>query len=326
MGIKKFFQNNMSDMKILVTGGAGFIGSNLVKILLDRGYAVTVLDDFSVGRMENLTFEHGNLEVVKGSVCNIDLIRKLMSKTDTVFHLAVQCLVKCNENPIISHDVNVGGTFNVCLAAYEAHAKIVHVSSSEIYGTCKFSPMTEDHPKDPQSIYGLSKLMGEEYVTHFNKYYGVPAVIIRPFNTYGPNHRDDQYSAVITAFIRRLDNGEYPIIEWTGEQSRDFTYVTDVTECISLFGNRLSNGEIVNIGSGKCVTIKEIAIILMNIYGIDNPEEKLIYAKKRPNDVWKLEADTSLANSYGYKPKVSLEEGLRKYVEWWKNDRGLRGR
>jgi len=310
-------------MRSLVTGGAGFIGSGLVKVLVDRGDDVTVVDDFSVGKMEHLD-DIGNIEIVKGSICDIGLMRKLVSKTDIVFHLAVQCLMKCNENPIIAQEVNVGGTFNVCLAAYEAHTKMVYVSSSEIYGTCKFPPMKEDHPTEPQSIYGLSKLMGEEYVKHFNKYYGVPAVIIRPFNAYGPNHRNDQYSAVITAFIRRLENGEYPIIEWTGEQSRDFTYVTDTAEGIVLL-SKLEDGEIVNIGSGKAISIKELATTIMKIYGeiIENGtendiENKFIYAERRPNDVFKLEADTSLAKSYGFKPKVSLEEGLRKYISWWK--------
>lgn len=303
-------------MRSLVTGGAGFIGSNLVKVLVDRGDKVTVLDDFSVGRTEHLD-AIGNIEIVKGSVCDIDLVRKLMSKTDTVFHLAVQCLVMCNDNPVIAQEVNVGGTFNICLAAHETHAKMVYVSSSEIYGTCQFSPMTESHPAEPQSIYGLSKLMGEDYVKHFNKYYGVPAVIIRPFNAYGPNHRNDQYSAVITAFIRRLENGEYPIIEWTGEQSRDFTYVTDTAEGIALL-SKLEHGEIVNIGSGNAMSINELATTLMKIYGKESNMDKLIYAERRQNDVFKLDADTSLAKSYGYKTKVSLEEGLRKYVAWWK--------
>lgn len=302
-------------MRSLVTGGAGFIGSNLVKVLVDRGDDVTILDDFSVGKMEHLDSLE-NIEVITGSVCDIDLMRKLISRTDTVFHLAVQCLMKCNDNPIIAQEVNVGGTFNVCLAAHEAHAKIVYVSSSEVYGTHKFSPMTENHPIEPQSIYGLSKLMGEEYVKHFNKYYDVPAVIIRPFNAYGPNHRDDQYSAVITMFIRRLEKGEYPIIEWTGEQSRDFTYVTDTAKGIALL-SKLEHGEIVNIGSEKATSIKELATTLLKIYGMEN---KFIFAEQRLNDVFKLEADTRLAKAYGYKPKVTLEEGLRKYVAWWKEN------
>lgn len=301
-------------MKILVTGGAGFIGSNLVKVLVERGDDVTVIDDFSVGRMDHLKDCYDDIAIVEGSVCDLDLMRKLMSKTDTVFHLAVKCLMTCNENPVMAHDVNVGGTFNVCLAAYETHAKIIYISSSEIYGTSMFVPMTEYHPTTPQSIYGLSKLMGEKYVKHFNKYYGVPAVIIRPFNAYGPNHRNDQYSAVITAFIRRMDNGEYPIIEWTGEQSRDFTYVTDLAEGIALL-SKLDHGEIVNIGSGKATSIKELATTLLKIYGMEN---KFIFAESRPNDVFKLEADIRFAKSYGYEPKVSLEEGLRKYLAWWR--------
>jgi UDP-glucose 4-epimerase len=301
-------------MRTLVTGGAGFIGSNLVKVLVDRGDDVTVIDDFSVGRVEHLADCLDDIEVVTGSVCDLDLMRELMSKTDTVFHLAVKCLVECNGNPVLAHEVNVGGTFNVCLAAHEANAKIVYVSSSEVYGTCMFVPMAENHPTEPQSIYGLSKLMGEEYVKFFNKYYGVPAVIIRPFNAYGPHHRIDQYSAVITAFIRRLENAEFPIIEGTGKQSRDFTYVSDIAEGIALL-SKLEHGEVVNIGSGKATSIKELATTLLNIYEL---EKRFIYAEERPNDVFKLHADISLAKAHGYEPKVSLKEGLRKYISWWR--------
>jgi len=325
-------------MKSLITGGAGFIGSNLVKVLVERGDEVTVLDNFSVGRLNHLTDYLDNIKVVKGSVCDIDLMRKLISGTDTVFHLAVECLMRCNSD-IRAHEVNVGGTFNACLAAQESHAKMVYVSSSEVYGTCKIAPMTENHPLEPQSIYGLSKLIGEEYVTHFNKYYGLPAVIIRPFNTYGPNHRDDAYSAVITAFIRRLEKGESLIIEGTGDQSRDFTYVSDTAEGIAEL-SKLEHGEIVNIGSGNAISINDLASTLKKIYSMENCEKvkyyrfrnpqdiasslKKIYGKEdvfinpRPNDVFKLEADISLAKAHGYKPRVSMEEGLRKYMVWWR--------
>lgn len=303
-------------MRSLVTGGAGFIGSNLVNELVDHGDDVTVLDDFSVGRMDHLADCMDSIEIVKGSVCDMDLMRKLISRTDTVYHLAVECLMRCNGNPARAHEVNVGGTFNACLAAHEAHAKMVYISSSEIYGTCRYVPMRESHPATPQSIYGLSKLMGEEYVEFFNKYYGLPAVIIRPFNTYGPNHRDDQYSAVITAFIRQLEIGEYPVIEGTGEQSRDFTYVSDTAAGI-LTLSKLKQCEIMNIGSGKAISIKELASTLLKIYGM---EDKCIYTDPRPNDVLKLEADNRLAKSHGYKPRVSMEEGLRKYIAWWRKN------
>lgn len=315
----------MLNKRVLVTGGAGFIGSNLVKTLVDRGDDVTVLDDFSVGRIEYLKDSVDNIEVVVGSVCDLEVMRKLMAKTDTVFHLAMKCLVQCNENPVLAHEENVTGNFNVCLTAHEMDAKIVYISSSEVYGTCQISPMAENHPTEPQSIYGLSKLMGEEYVKFFNKYYGVPAVIIRPFNAYGPNHRDDAYSAVITNFIRRLENGEYPIIEGTGDQSRDFNYVTDTAEGIALL-SKLEHGEIVNVGSGKAVSIKDLATTLMKIYSYNGEhiwfsyDKDFIYAAARPNDVFKLEADISLAKTYGYEPKVSLEEGLKKYITWWREN------
>ena len=303
-------------MRALVTGGAGFIGSNLVKALIDRGDEVIVLDDFSVGRLEHLENINPNkLEVISGSVCDLELMRKLISNTDTVFHLAVKCLVACNHNPILAHDVNVGGTFNVCLAASEAHAKVVYISSSEVYGTCRISPMAENHPIEPQSIYGLSKLMSEQYVKSFHKYHNLPAVIIRPFNAYGPNHRDDQYAAVIPSFINRLEKGHPLIIEGTGEQSRDFTYVSDTVDGILLLST-LENGEAINVGNGYATTIKELATTLFKIYGM---KEKYIFKPERINNVFKLESDIKLANSYGYKPKVSLEEGLRKYITWKEN-------
>ncbi len=304
-------------MRSLVTGGAGFIGSNLVKALVKRGDDVTVLDDFSVGMMEHIRdINPQRLKVISGSVCDLELMRKLIFNTDTVFHLAVKCLVACNHNPVLAHEVNVGGTFKVCLAAYEAHAKVVYVSSSEVYGTCRISPMTENHPIEPQSIYGLSKLISEQYVKSFHKYYNLPAVIIRPFNVYGPNHRDDQYAAVITSFINRLEKGEPLIIEGTGEQSRDFTYVSDTVDGILLLST-LENGEIINVGNGHATTIKDLAATLFRIYDI---KENIIFKPERINNVFKLESDIKLGNSYGYKPKVSLEDGLMKYIKWLRNN------
>lgn len=312
-------------MKCLVTGGAGFIGSHVVKALVERGDRVTVVDDFSVGRMEHLTslINIDGIDVTNGSVCDIDLMRKLISNNDVVFHLAVQCLVKCNEKPLLAQEVNALGTFNVCLAAYEANKsrqsriKVVYVSSSEVYGTARFVPMNESHPTEPQSIYGLSKLIGELYVKQFNRYYGVPAVIIRPFNAYGPNHRIDQYAAVITNFIHRLEKGQPPIIEGTGMQSRDFTYVTDTAEGIVLMSEHFDHGEVINIGSGKSTPIKTLATTMMDIYNIHKDP---IFIDPRPNDVFKLEADTILARDYGYQPKVNLEDGLTKYINWWKQN------
>lgn len=303
-------------MRTLCTGGSGFIGSNLVEALLQRGDEVTVLDDFSAGKMSNLETVIDRVNIVKGSVTDLDLLRNLTSENDVVFHLAVQCLMVCNRDPILAHEVNNTGTFNVCQATKEKGKKLVYISSSEVYGTCQYVPMDEQHPTNPQSIYGLTKLVGEQYVQLFNNIYGVPAVIVRPFNAYGRNHREDSYACVITAFIKRLEQGKPPIIEGTGEQSRDFTYVTDTADGIILLSS-LSNGETVNIGSGSSTTIKQLAQTLLRIYDM-NPDN-ITYTDPRPNDVFKLNADITLATSkYGYRPKVSLEDGLRKYVEWFK--------
>lgn len=295
---------------ILVTGGAGFIGSNLAEALVKRGDRVTILDDFSVGDSRNIA--HIKARVVHGSVCDFNLVHELVSQADVTFHLAVKCLEMCNDNPILAHDVNVGGTFNVCYAAAKANKKVVYISSSEVYGSCRYKPMDETHPTNPQSIYGVTKLMGEEYVKFFHKYYNVPAVIIRPFNSYGPNLRDDRYSCVITKFIRAVEHGESPIIEGTGEQSRDWTYVSDTVNGILLL-SELNDAQIMNVGTGTTTTIKDLAQKIMALSGKNLP---LKYAKTRINDVKALEADFTYAQSYGYEPTISLEEGLRFYMKW----------
>lgn len=305
-------------MKSLVTGGAGFIGSNLVKELVKQGDEVTVLDDFSIGKIENLSECIDDIEIIEGDVCDEGLIQKTVPKNDRAFHLVAQCLMVCNSDPTIATDVNLGGTFNLCYAACKSHKKLIYISSSEVYGSCQISPMSESHPTEPQSIYGLSKLMSEQYVRFFNKYYGLRSVIIRPFNTYGPNHRNDQYAAVITAFIKRLEAGEPLIIEGDGTQSRDFTYVSDTVDGILLLSS-LENGEIVNVGNGYATTINDLASTLLKIYGKEE-NKNIVFTKPRINNVHKLESDIKRANSYGYKPKVSLEEGLIKYISWIKKE------
>lgn len=308
-------------MRILITGGCGFIGSNLVKALLEKGNEITVLDDFSSGKLSNLDIisstdlkKTKKLTVISGSVLDLNLLYTLTMKTDIIYHLAVQCLVKCNEDPKIGHEVNATGTFNVCMAAKRFNVKVVYISTSEIYGTAQSDTMDETHPTEPQSIYGLTKLVGEQYVTMFNKYYNVPAVIIRPFNTYGDNHRGDQYAAVLTNFIKRTLQRKPLIIQGNGEQSRDLTYVTDIVQGIILL-SKLSNGEIVNIGSGSSTTINDLAKIVSTIAG---EPLHVINEPPRMNNVFKLHADISLAQKYGYSTKVPLREGIKQYFEWYK--------
>jgi UDP-glucose 4-epimerase len=308
-------------IRALICGGAGFIGSNLVKALIENGDKVIVLDDFSVGKLSNLDIlapydpkSNDKLTVVTGSILDLNLLYSLAMQVDIIYHLAVQCLVKCNEDFKLGHEVNDTGTFNVCLAAMKFKAKLVYISSSEIYGTAKVCPMPESHPTDPQSIYGLTKLVGEKWVSIFNKYFDVPAVIIRPFNCYGENHRGDQYAAVLTNFIKRALQHKPLIIHGNGEQSRDLTYVGDTVQGIILL-SKLSHGEIVNIGSGSSATIHDLARIISTIAG---EPLNFIYEDARVNDVFKLEADITLAKTYGYSPKMPLREGLKLYFEWYK--------
>jgi UDP-glucose 4-epimerase len=318
-------------MKVLVTGGAGFIGSHLVEKLVERGDTVTVLDDFSAGKIENLKKIMYKINIVYGSVCDSKLVFELVSKTDFIFHLATQCLVKGLEDPQLEHDINTNGTFNICSAAKHYHTKhfqkkIVYVGTSEEYGPQQTFPIKEDAPTNPVSIYGLTKLIAEQYVRFFNKIYDVPAVIIRPFNTFGPRQREDAYAGVITSFLKRLINHNDPLIFGDGLQKRDFTYVTDIVNGILLLSN-LENGEIINIGSGKETSILDLANTMIKTY-VDSLRKNMppygfqpIFDTPRPNDLKRLCADISLAKSYGYKPTVSLEEGLKKYVEWYKSAR-----
>jgi len=302
-------------MKVLVTGGVGFIGSHLVERLVQRGDQVKILDDLSSGKIENLNQVRYEIGITLGSVCDSKLVFELVSKTEVIFHLATHCLVKGLEDPRLMHEVNDIGTFNICHAAKHYHKKIIYIGTSEEYGPQQTFPIKEDAPMNPVSIYGLTKLMAEQYVRFFNIIYGVPAVIIRPFNTFGPRQREDAYAGVITSFVKKLKADENPIIFGDGKQTRDFSYVSDIVEGILLL-SKLENGEIINLGSGREVPIIYLADLLSRIskkWGKRLP----IFAEQRINDLRRLRADISLAESYGYKPKVSLEEGLKRYVEWY---------
>lgn len=308
-------------MRVLVTGGAGFIGSHLVEKLIEQNHNVVVLDDLSAGLATNIQSVMHCARLIVGSVCDLGLVRRLAMKVDVIFHLATQCLVKGLEDPKLMHKVNDIGTYNICLAAEEFGNKIVYIGTSEEYGIQKEFPIREDAQMNPVSIYGLTKLIAEEYVKFFHKIHGVPAVVIRPFNTYGPRHREDVYAGVITAFMKRIESNKPPIIFGDGLQTRDFTYVSDIVDGILLL-SKLGNGEVVNIGSGRDISLLEIADAVAQVWtGRDDLKDKPIFTHPRPNDVRRLRADISLAKSYGYKPKVSFREGLKKYVKWYKSIR-----
>lgn len=302
--------------KVLVTGGAGFIGSHLVEKLVEHSNEVTVIDNLVSGKLVNLENVKDKIKFYKASVLEHKTVNRLTEEAAVVFHLATHCLVKGLEDPRQMHEVNDVGTFNVCMAAKEHDAKIVFVSTSEVYGLQSTFPLREIATLIPMSIYGQTKAAAEQYVKFFHRIYGVEAVIIRPFNTFGPRQREDGYAGVITSFIKRVESGAPPMIYGDGRQTRDFTYISDTVDGI-LSLSKLHDGEIVNIGSGKETEIEELAHKVFEAMG-EKPQLPFYHAP-RINDLRHLQADITKAKKYGFNPKIDLDEGLKKYVQWWRN-------
>lgn len=323
---------DFKDKRILVTGGAGFIGSNLVEGLIAKGAEVIVLDDFSTGKESNLAGvkQSGKLHMVKGSVLDALLVRKLVKESDIIFHMAVQCLRVCFDRPHHVHEVNATGTLNLLEAARLVNqgsssrriSRFIYCSSSEVYGTAKTAPMAEDHVLEPTTTYGASKLAGELYTQAYHITWGLPTVILRPFNTYGyREHHEGASGEVIPRFAIRIMNNLPPIIFGDGSQTRDFTFVTDTVKGLITAGSADNLiGQTVNIARGQEVTIKEIADRLLKLLGKENLG--IQFEPTRPADVQRHFADPSkLAKLTGYKAEIGIEEGLQLYIDWLKTQK-----
>lgn len=310
--------------RAIVTGGAGFIGSHLSNLLQENGYEVTIYDDFSNGSgKKNLA---ADIKIVKGSILNIEKFKTVCKKADVVFNLAVKPLIMSFDKPEEVVRVNDYGTYLVAKACTELRCKLIHVSSSEAYGSALSLPMKEEHPLFPHTIYAGSKAASELYVRGFQKSEGLKMVIIRPFNAYGEYMRDDTYAAAIPNFYRRMTRGLPPIIHGTGMQTRDFTYAGDTCNGIML-ADQTENaiGDTFNIGQGKEINIIEIAKKMLKKYEeLTNKKinQILKFDKFRKGDVMRHLADTSHAQRVlGYKPRMSFEEGITRYIAWKLNDK-----
>jgi len=304
--------------RVLVTGGAGFIGSHLVDGLMGGGFDVVVLDDFSGGRRENLSVHFGkpNFCLVEGDVRVKADVEKALDGVDVVFHLAAIVSVDFSvKNPLLVNEVNVGGPLNVLRESLNAGVKrFVYASSCAVYGEPVNLPINEEHPTKPMSPYGVSKLAAEHYCRVFYEVYGVETVCLRFFNVYGPRQVVGPYSGVIMKFIDRLKRGEGPIIYGDGEQTRDFVFVGDVVDAC-LRGMRCENcvGETINVGSGVETTVNKLADGLIELFGMC--DVKPVYAEPRAGDIRRSCADLGKAERLlGYKPKTSLREGLSMYL------------
>ena len=301
-------------MKALVTGGAGFIGSNLVHVLLQHGHEVTVLDNLTSGYRDNLD----GLEVdwMEGDVRDPDALVLAAAGVEAVFHLAASVgNARSIAHPIEDAEVNVIGTLRVLEAARHAGVrKVVFSSSAGIFGELKTVPIREDHPVDPDSPYGASKLGAEKLCLAYAKLYSMECVCLRYFNVYGVNQRYDAYGNVIPIFAHRALRGLPLVIYGDGEQTRDFVNVRDVAMANYKAGLAHGVSGAFNIASGTRVTINALASMLTEVAGLPAMIE---YGPPRPGDVRHSLADVSAARAaFGYEPTVQLEDGLREYMTW----------
>ena len=305
----------MKNKKVLVTGGAGFIGSNLVKKLLKEGNFVTVIDNFMSGYRSNLE-PFPSVQLIEGDVRDKVDVEKAMKGIEVVFHLAASVGNKRSiDHPITDAEINVLGTLNVLEAARKAGVrKIVASSSAGIFGELKTMPIKEDHPIEPDSPYGCTKLCEEKLCLSYSKLYQMEAVCLRYFNVYGPNQRFDAYGNVIPIFVFRMLRNESIIVYGDGNQTRDFVHVNDIVQAnINAAEAKGVNGAF-NIASGKNISINNL--VKMIIKGNKN-EVKIEHVAERPGDVRDSLADLSLANrKINYFPLVDLEKGVHEYVEW----------
>ena len=318
----------LSGLKIMLTGASGFIGSHLADRLA-RDNELLLIDDFSIGPRENLgeAARLSNVRVVEADVTDRERMRELAAGIDVIFHLAISCLRTSLNHPVLSHDVNAGGTLSTCLAAREtAVRRFVYVSSSEIYGSAEAVPMAESHPCHPMTVYGASKLAGEQYALAFWRTWKMPVSVVRPFNTYGPREPYAGARAeVIPRFLLQLCAGRAPVIYGDGSQTRDFTYVDDTVsgivraaECDELVG------DVVNLARGEETSIAQIAELLAGLVGA--PQIAPVRAEPRPGDVQRHYADIRKARHlFGFEPQVDIESGLERTVEWFRAN-GISGR
>lgn len=303
-----------SQSKVLVTGGAGFIGSHLVDRLVENGYAVRIIDNLSTGNLANIKahVENGKVDFVKGDICDAQLVNKSVKDVDSVFHLAAQTSVPLSvKNPQLTYETNVTGTLNLLAScARQKVNKFVLASTCAVYGEPQYLPVDEKHPTSPISPYAESKLAAERYCLGFHERQLCCSVVLRFFNVYGPRQGLNDYSGVITKFIERAKKNMPLTVYGDGSQTRDFVNVNDVvTAILASVEKPQAQGEIINIGTGKQTSINELAKIISELGG---SKSKISHETPRASDIKDSYANISKAQKLlNYHPNVSLKDGLQ---------------
>ncbi len=310
--------------KVLVTGGAGFIGSNLAEELIRQGARVSIIDDFTTGFRENLEEIEGDFDFIEGDINDDAAVARAIDGVEIVFHqAALPSVPRSVEDPLETHRVCVNGTVNMLVRSREAGVRrFIYAASSSAYGDQPILPKVETMRPDPLSPYAAAKLAGELYCRAFNSVYGLETICLRYFNVFGPRQNPaSMYSGVISRFIDALMTGKQPVIFGDGEHSRDFTYIANVVDAnIKAAQTTKGLGETMNAANGDRITLNELLELLKKI--TNRPDAIADYQAFRPGDVKDSQADNTRAiECIEYTQLVGLEEGLRRTIEWWRSSR-----
>jgi len=309
---------------VLVTGGAGFIGSHIASALAAAGARVRIIDDLSTGYRENLDEIGGDIDFVHASVADGEALKKAIEDVELVFHeAAIPSVPRSVENPRQTHIASVDSTFALLLAARENRVRrVVYAASSSAYGDQPILPKVENMLPEPLSPYAVAKLVGEQYCQVFTRVYGLETLSLRYFNVFGPRQDpSSQYSGVISRFISALMSGERPVIYGDGEQSRDFTYIDNVVEAnLKAAETTKGVGQVMNVANGERITLNQLLQDLKDLTGKHDVSAE--YLDARAGDVKHSLADITRAREFlNFEPKVDLRTGLRLTMDWWRNSR-----
>lgn len=308
--------------RVLVTGGAGFVGSNLARKLAAEGARITILDDFFTGKLENLRGLEGKYHLVNGSVTNQDLVMKLVSQAEIVFHLAARNIIASTRNPYEDFQTNIGGTLNVLLAAREHRPmRVVYTSSVSVYGNPRYLPINEDEKISLLTPYAVSKYSGEGYCQAFYESYDVPVVVVRYSNVFGPwQDPSNPYCGVVAKFMEKASKGIPLAIHGDGQQTRDFTYVEDAVEATLLAASSAkAEGEVFNIGTGIEVSVNTLAHLVMELYNLDLKPEH-IDRRDIDNIRRRVVSVEKARRVLRWTPLVTITEGLSRTWRWFQEE------